>query len=229
MHGNFAADHGDKHSFESARIQEVKKAINRERILNESIRLFNVSGVVAISTNHIASALKISPGNLYFHFRNKEEIIRELFDRMSEEIYALWRSKKGLETYGTPQELIEGSFEVFWRFRFFHREMYHMRRKDPGLASQWRSHMTKTNKLLTATYRYWVETNVMMRIENPAELKMINDLILTTSSSFLQFFESPERPATRRPVRLAAEHILRLLLPYYTETARANAVGYLSQ
>jgi AcrR family transcriptional regulator len=206
----------------------MKKVTNRERILSASIDLFNSSGVVAVTTNHIAAELGISPGNLYFHFRNKEEIIRELFDRMSDEIYSLWKSKSGLESYGVPMELIEGSFEVFWKYRFFHREMYHMRRKDPALARKWRGHMNKTVRLLTATYRYWVKTNVMIRIESPAEMRMISDLVLITSSSFLQFYESPDRPATRRSLRLAVEHILRLLLPYHTEVRRAEVLKFLS-
>ena len=52
----------------------------KERILQTSIELFNRNGVTAITTNHIAKAMDISPGNLYFHYDNKEEIIlqREL-------------------------------------------------------------------------------------------------------------------------------------------------------
>ena len=54
---------------------------NRERILDAALALFNDSGTARISTNHIAAAAGISPGNLYYHFQNKEEIIRALFER----------------------------------------------------------------------------------------------------------------------------------------------------
>ena len=66
------------------------KVTNRDRILKKSIELFNTQGVVAITTNHIADALNISPGNLYFHFRNKEQITLELYKSMTNELYALW-------------------------------------------------------------------------------------------------------------------------------------------
>lgn len=54
----------------------------RERIIEMAIRLFNELGTGAVSTNHIAEALSMSPGNLYYHFRNKEEIIRAILERM---------------------------------------------------------------------------------------------------------------------------------------------------
>ena len=59
---------------------------NRQRIIDAALMLFNDQGTGAVSTNHIADAAGISPGNLYYHFRNKEEIIRVLFERL----FAAW-------------------------------------------------------------------------------------------------------------------------------------------
>jgi AcrR family transcriptional regulator len=199
-----------------------KKTGNRERILLSSIDLFNQSGVVAVTTNHIAQHLGISPGNLYFHFRNKEEIIYELFEMMCNETYEVWKpapvraSRSTLPS--TPSELIERSYEVFWKYRFFHREMYHLRRKDPNLAKRWKAHISKTMRLLQAMYAQWVKEGVMRKINDPREMQMISDTVLITSSSFLQFFESPEKPATRRSLRTGLEHLLLFLMPFHTES-----------
>ena len=50
----------------------------RDRILQASLELFNTQGERSVSTNHLAAHLGISPGNLYYHFRNKQAIIAEL-------------------------------------------------------------------------------------------------------------------------------------------------------
>ena len=123
------------------------KPNNRQRILDASIELFNTSGTIAVTTNHIARHLKISPGNLYFHFADREEIVRELFKGLREETYRVWDGAGH-----DPLSFLNESFEVFWRYRFFHREMYHLRRQDPLLAKEWKRHMRRSFTLLKNHY-----------------------------------------------------------------------------
>ncbi len=192
----------------------------KDRILNISVELFNKHGVTAITTNHIAKALDISPGNLYFHFRNKEEIILELFKKMARETYEIWKprriSKKSLTLF------IDENFSIYWKYRFFHREMYALRRKDPALARLWRAHLMKMMRLMEILYRKWVKQGVVMEISSRTEMQFLSDTLLAMATTFLQFFESAERQPTEKSILRGKRHLARLVLPYALGAARSD-------
>jgi AcrR family transcriptional regulator len=185
----------------------------KDRIVQTSIELFNRSGVVAVTTNHIAKELNISPGNLYFHFANKEEIIRQIFKQMAKETYQLWRTKKS-EKQLHPLDLIEKNFELFWRYRFFHREMYYLRRKDAQLNKMWKAHISKCLKLMTLMYKRWLKQGWMTPIREADEIQFLVNVMLATASTFLQFFESAERTPAKKHVESGKRYVTRLLIHY---------------
>lgn len=184
----------------------------KERILLTSVELFNRNGVVAVTTNHIAKAMQISPGNLYFHYDNKEEILEELFKRMCKETYQIWRPNRTKKA--SPLEFIDENFELYWRFRFFHREMYALRRKDQQLAKMWRLHIQKMMKLMIILYRHWVKTGKMAAIQDLQEMQYVSESLLAMATTFLQFFESAEKQPGKRSIERGKRHVARLLLPY---------------
>ncbi len=69
----------------------------RDKIVYAALELFNQHGERNITTNHIADHIEISPGNLYYHFRNKQEIVREIFALYSAELlerFTLFKAHK---------------------------------------------------------------------------------------------------------------------------------------
>ena len=109
-----------------------------DRILATALRLFNQSGTAAVSTNHIADALGISPGNLYYHFRNKEAIIRALFEQQ----FAQWDAAYTLPSDRMPTlddmwRMVNDTFPASWEYRFIYRELIALLRRDDELNRRW--------------------------------------------------------------------------------------------
>ncbi len=67
----------------------------RARIVEAALALFNADGSHAVSTRHIAAPLGISPGNLYYHFANKEEIVLCLYERIEAQLGRSSRRARG--------------------------------------------------------------------------------------------------------------------------------------
>lgn len=184
----------------------------KERILIVSNDLFNRNGVQAVTTNHIAKALKMSPGNLYFHYRNKEEILQELFKKMCSETYQIWKQKRS--TPVGPLEFIDSNFEVYWKYRFFHREMYSLRRKDSALAKMWKKHILKMMGLMNIIYKEWRRSEILVNLEGVAERIYISEALLAMSTTYLQFFENADRIPTKSTIERGKKHVARMLYPY---------------
>ncbi|WP_394192468.1 TetR/AcrR family transcriptional regulator [Pseudoalteromonas atlantica] len=110
----------------------------KDKIIKTSIALFNEHGERAITTNHIASHMGISPGNLYYHFKNKEDIIRHIFALYSEHLHTQF-SPVDENTDGFVQlsGYLDALFELMWRFHFFYDNLGDILSRDDELKKNY--------------------------------------------------------------------------------------------
>lgn len=111
----------------------------KSRILDTALDLFNEQGTAPVTTNHIAEALSMSPGNLYYHYRNKAEIVRGLFARIT----AAWAANYAIPADALPdlamvERMVVGNFAIQARYRFFFRDLTLLLNADPELAAAYR-------------------------------------------------------------------------------------------
>lgn len=112
----------------------------RDRILEVSLLLFNEEGESGLSSVDIANALEISPGNLYYHFKGKDAIIRALYERFEEEMRVILRgSKGGLASVEDNWVYIYILLEEIYDFRFFYRDLAGLLSRYPDLSVRFRS------------------------------------------------------------------------------------------
>ena len=112
----------------------------RERILDTALRLFNTQGEPNVTTAALAEAMNISAGNLYYHFRNKDDIVQALMDAYELDIDPLLdpdaRRLHGAEDLWLFLHLM---FETIWRHRFIYRDLNDLMARNRRVRTRMRS------------------------------------------------------------------------------------------
>lgn len=113
-----------------------------------SLELFNDQGERNVTTNHIAAYLAISPGNLYYHFRNKSDIIYEIFQEYEKLVdFYLDIPDNRPMTLDDMTFYLESVFDGLWSYRFLHRDLEYLLDRDPRLRNDYREF---TNRCLAS-------------------------------------------------------------------------------
>ena len=117
----------------------TQRSATKLRILATALDLFNLEGEPEISAVDIAGVMRISPGNLYYHYKGKEPIIAELFADFDAELRQVLaapvRRPLAMEDYWIYLFIM---FEEIWDFRFFYRDPAGIVARAPELEARFR-------------------------------------------------------------------------------------------
>lgn len=183
----------------------------RTRILDTALELFNDQGSRHVTTNHIAAACGISPGNLYYHFRNKEEIIRALYQRMIES----WDRDAPQLTPDRESLLraIDRGTAVYWEYRFLHLELAALGRQDPELKAMTEAVSGRRRQEIGNFLQLLVANG---ELSNPGEerLALLTDAIWLISMCWQPYLEMTGRPLEPATIGRAGDIVRMLVEPY---------------
>jgi len=188
----------------------------RERIVQHSLELFNQQGERSVSTNHIAAHMEISPGNLYYHFANKQEIISVLFDQYQTLVDGFLRPPAGrTATVGDKGRYLRAVLAAMWNYRFLHRDLEHLLDSDPELAERYRRFSQRCMVQGQLIYKGFVEAGILRMNDAQIEAVTLNAWIIL--SSWVRFLCTTRENATHlseEAVRRGVYQVLVLELGY---------------
>lgn len=196
----------------------------RDRILQVSLLLFNEEGEAQLSSVDVANALEISPGNLYYHFKGKDAIIRALYDRFEEEMRIILRgSSGGVASIEDNWVYIYILLEEIYDFRFFYRDLAGLLARYPDLAGRFRSLVAEKRATIT---RILDDLERLELISIDPRLKPpLTDQIITTLTFWLAG-DALSREAHDGPalIHRTVFQVMCLIVPYMGPAA-SGALG----
>jgi len=206
----------------------AKKAPRRtaERILEVTLALFNRFGEPNVSTTLISAELNISPGNLYYHYPAKDELINSLFDRFERALTALLNASDDVRDVEDAWFFMHSLFELIWEYRFLYRDLNDLLSKNRRLET----HVQSVLKNKTRSIRAMLDgmsragsISMDMREAEPTATSMV--VVLTYWLSF-EYVRDPRKALEPESAQAAllrgAHHVLNLLVPYLEQGQRMH-------
>lgn len=198
--------------------------------MQNSLELFNQQGERSISTNHIAAHMEISPGNLYYHFPNKQAIIAVLFSEYETLVESFLRPPQGrAATVEDKRFYLQELLTAMWGYRFLHRDLEHLLDNDPELAARYRRFSQRCLIQGSAIYEGFVDAGILRMDKVQIESLTLNAwIILTSWVRFLCTTRENSSHLSEQAIKRGVYQVLVLEGGYVTEQAR-EAVDALYQ
>lgn len=111
--------------------EQTPRPSTRNSILDAALNLFNEEGLAKSSTNRIAAELGISSGNLYYHFKSKEQIAEWLIRRFEERVGEVAQASESVAALDDMWLTLHLGFETIHAYRFIYRDVDYLVREFP--------------------------------------------------------------------------------------------------
>jgi AcrR family transcriptional regulator len=198
----------------------VRTQRTRARILEASLALFNERGEAGVTTGMIAEALGMSPGNLYYHFRNKDQIVRELFAAFERRMEVSPRSSPGIEALEDLWLYLHLMMEAVWEYRFLYRELGPLLRRDRRVRDHFNRIADRKLEAISSLCGELAAAGAMRA--TPGEIDALASNVLVVATYWLEFgtLRGGEPDLAR-----GAHQVMSLVAPYLVPAARRHLDG----
>ncbi len=206
--------------------QAKKPRRTAERILEITLELFNRFGEPNVSTTLISAELGISPGNLYYHYPAKDELINSLFDRYERALNELLRAADGVANVEDAWLFFHMLFELIWQYRFLYRDLNDLLSKNRRLEKHFQFVLTNKGKAVQQVLDGLARGSAMRidaRAVEPVATAMVVVLTYWLSYEYVRDPRNALEPENAGAALMrGAFHVLSLLSPYLESGPREH-------
>ena len=194
----------------------------RERILQTALTLFNQFGEPTVAATSIAFEMGISPGNLYYHYQSKEQIVADLFADFRREIETtLAAPEKRLPNAEDCWLFLHLVFEAIWKYRFIYRDMNDLVSRYHLIEVQFRRILAHKVRVAERILAGLVKAQQMRATPEDIATLAQNIVLVATYWMSFEFARDPRAPQDDKTLARGAFHVISLAAPYLEPRERA--------
>ena len=183
--------------------------------------MFNTQGEPNVTTNHIADEMEISPGNLYYHFRNKDDIIEQLFARYEERMDNALAAPSGrlpeLEDIWLQLHLV---FECIWDYRFLYRDLVEILSRNRRMRLRFARILKRADERAHLVMRGLSQAGIMRGSADELNAAATNVLVLSTF--WLNYSAARGDKDEQIAIRQGIIQVMMLLAPFLRDAERVH-------
>lgn len=185
--------------------------------------MFNAQSEPQISTNHIADEAEISPGNLYYHYKNKAAIVEQLYKEHAALIEdALLRAAAQPAKLEGIWLMLHLLFEAVWQYRFFYRDLNHISNVNAKISSQYQRLLKRQVETCQQLLGELVSAKQMDASER--ELTVISHNIMMAASYWLNYQNilqpNLDQKSENKTLHRGVYQCISMLIPYLSSHQR---------
>lgn|SRR6478735_4066687 len=195
----------------------------RERILEIALVMFNSQGEPNVTTNHIADELEISPGNLYYHFRNKDDIVEQLFaayeTRMDEALQVPQERLPNLEDIWMQLHRV---FECMWDYRFLYRDLVDILSRNRKLKLHFGRMLNRAATSASDVLRGLAQAEILRATADEIRASAENVLLLTTFWLNFNAVRNSRADPNQEDLNQGIYQVMLLIAPFLRDAERLH-------
>ena len=202
-------------------MEKKPKRRTRERILETSLRLFNEFGEPNVTTTVIADEMNISPGNLYYHFRNKDEIIGEIFAVFEREIEAtLAAPARRAPDVEDAWLFLHVVFELIWKYRVLYRDLNDLLSRNRTVEIHFKRILEHSIRTATLLCEGMVASDQMRASKAEIDALAANMVVVSTYWLSFEYVREPRKPLDAEALGRGVYQVMAMVAPFFQGDSR---------
>jgi len=154
----------------------MAKMSTRDLILDVALVLLNERGESIVTSVDLANEMNISPGNLYYHFKGKEQVVEELYAQFHARVILALQEITALAR-GDSKETLAGLSvisDVLQQFKFISQDLRGIHERYPSLRPSLGKLMSLLTQALTGLVKLVMDKSQVNDSSNAAGLLAAN-------------------------------------------------------